>query len=123
MKATSRTYDLLREAQTKATDGSQRAGLNRIEAIEHEWYASFADRFFRHTRTLTAERSARTICWSSTPRIRAEQLKRSNEVINEVQSENRRLIEDSRTADNDASRLILLVSHLRLTARPWPWAS
>src|SRR5208282_605639 len=41
----SRTYDLLREAQTKALDSSQRAGLNRIEAIEHEWYSTFAERF------------------------------------------------------------------------------
>ena len=40
-----RTYDLLREAQSKATDAGQRAGLNRIEAIEREWYSTFADRF------------------------------------------------------------------------------
>jgi methyl-accepting chemotaxis protein len=37
----------LREAQSKATDASQRAGLNRIEAIEHEWYSTFADRFIQ----------------------------------------------------------------------------
>ena len=41
----SHAADLLREAESKTSDPSLRAGLNRIEAIDQEWYATIADRF------------------------------------------------------------------------------
>ena len=111
-EGTNRTYDLLREAQTKTTDGSsQRAGLNRIEAIEHDWYANFADKFIQeHKQVDQGMISANDLLLQYTNSEPTEQLKRSNEVINEVQNENRRLLESSRTSDEDASRLIVLVS-------------
>jgi methyl-accepting chemotaxis protein len=110
-EGTNRTYDLLREAQTKATDSSQRAGLNRIEAIEHDWYANFADKFIQeHKQVDEGKISANDLLEQYTNSDPTEQLKRSNEVINEVQNENRHLLETSRTSDEDASRLIVLVS-------------
>ena len=110
-EGTNRTYDLLREAQAKTTDGSQRAGLNRIEAIEHEWYANFADKFIQeHKQVDEGQISANDLLVQYTNSEPTEQLKRSNEVINEVQNENRRQLEKSRASDEDASRLIVLVS-------------
>jgi methyl-accepting chemotaxis protein len=106
-----RTYDLLREAQSKATDASQRAGLNRIEAIEHEWYSTFADRFIQeHQDVDNGKINANDLLEQYTKAEPTEQLKRSNEVINEVQSENRALLEKSRASDDNASRLIIFVS-------------
>ncbi len=107
----SRTYDLLREAQAKSNDASQRAGLNRIEAIEHEWYSTFASRFIEeHKQVDSGGISANDLLEQYTKSEPNEQLKRSNEVINEVQSENRRQLENNRTADENASRLIVLVA-------------
>jgi methyl-accepting chemotaxis protein len=99
-----RTYDLLREAQTKATDAGQRAGLNRIEAIEREWYATFADRFVQeHQAVDNGKINANDLLEQYTKAEPMEQLKRSNEVINEVQSENRRQLDERRHNDESAS--------------------
>ena len=107
----SRTADLLREAQTKATDPGQRAGLNRIEAIEHDWYSNFADKFIQeHKEVDDGKITANDLLGQYTRAEPTEQLKRSNEVINEVQGENRRLLETDRASDEDALRLIVLVS-------------
>jgi methyl-accepting chemotaxis protein len=85
--------------------------LNRIEAIEHDWYANFADKFIQeHKQVDQGMISANDLLLQYTNSEPTEQLKRSNEVINEVQNENRRLLESSRTSDEDASRLIVLVS-------------
>ncbi len=121
----SRTYDLLREAQAKTSDASQRAGLNRIEAIEHEWYSTFADRFIQEHKDVDQGKiEAPTTCWSSTPRpSRPSNSKRSNEVIDEVQNEDRRLLEKSRDYDESASRFTTVVEHHRLHCSPWAWAS
>ena len=92
-----RTYDLLREAQSKATDAGQRAGLNRIEAIEREWYSTFADRFVQeHQEVDNGKINANDLLEQYTRAEPMEQLKRSNEVINEVQSENRRQLDERR---------------------------
>ena len=99
-----RTYDLLREAQSKATDAGQRAGLNRIEAIEREWYSTFADRFVQeHQAVDNGKINANDLLEQYTKAEPMEQLKRSNEVINEVQSENRRQLDERRHNDESAS--------------------
>ena len=100
----SRTYDLLREAQSKATDSSQRAGLNRIEAIEHEWYSSFAERFVQQHKDVDSGRiNANDLLEQYTKAEPSEQLRRSNEVINEVQKANRDELERNRRSDEAAS--------------------
>ena len=99
-----RTYDLLREAQSKATDAGQRAGLNRIEAIEREWYSTFADRFVQEYQAVdNGKINANDLLEQYTKAEPMEQLKRSNEVINEVQSENRRQLDERRHNDESAS--------------------
>jgi len=105
-----RTYDLLREAQSKATDTTQRAGLNRIEAIERDWYSNFADRFIQEHRDVDSGKiNANELLEQYTKAEPMEQLKRSNEVINEVQSENRRQLDDRRQSDDKASLFTTLV--------------
>jgi methyl-accepting chemotaxis protein len=99
-----RTYDLLREAQAKATDSGQRAGLNRIEAIEREWNTTFADRFIQEHRDVdNGKISANDLLEEYTKSEPTEQLKRSNEVINEVQNENLRQLKLRRDNDETAS--------------------
>jgi methyl-accepting chemotaxis protein len=107
----SRTYDLLREAQSKATDSSQRAGLNRIEAIEHEWYSSFAERFVQQHKDVDSGRiNANDLLEQYTKAEPSEQLRRSNEVINEVQKANRDELERNRRSDEAASTVTTLAS-------------
>jgi methyl-accepting chemotaxis protein len=109
----SRTYDLLREAQSKASDSGQRAGLNRIEAIEREWYSTFADRFIQgHKDVDSGKINANDLLEQYTKAEPMEQLKRSNEVINEVQIENRRQLDDRRQSDEKASLFTTLVGVL-----------
>ena len=99
-----RTSSLLQEARTKATDAEQRAGLNRIEAIEHEWYSSVADRFVQEHKDVDGGKmSANDLLDHYTRAQPNEQLKRSNEVINEVQAANRRQLDDRRHTDEIAS--------------------
>ena len=110
-EGTTRTFDLLREAQSKATDASQRAGLNRIEAIEHEWNTNFAERFIQEHKDVDSGKiNANDLLEQYTNAEPMEQLKRSNEVINEVQGENKALLDRSRASDDNASRLIVVVS-------------
>jgi methyl-accepting chemotaxis protein len=105
------TYDLLREAQGKATDTNQRAGLSRIEAIEREWYSTFADRFIQEHKDVDAGKiNANDLLEQYTKAEPMEQLKRSNEVINEVQSENRRQLDDRRKYDETASLITTWLS-------------
>jgi methyl-accepting chemotaxis protein len=98
-----RTYDLLREAQTTAVEPGQRASLNRIEAIEREWQSNFADRFVQEHRDLDSGKITATELLEHYTRAEPnEQLKRSNDVVNQVQSENLRQLQDSRSADATA---------------------
>jgi methyl-accepting chemotaxis protein len=104
-EGTSRTYDLLREAQSKATNPGQRAGLNRIEAIEHEWFSTFADKFIQEHRNVeNGTITANVLLDEYTRAEPMEQLKRSNEVVSEVQSETLRQLEASRHNDETASQ-------------------
>jgi len=99
-----RTYDLIREAQSKATDAGQRAGLNRIEAIEHEWYSTFADRFIQEHKDVDSGKiNASDLLEQYTKAEPMEQLRRSNEVINEVQNANRAELDKNRKSDESAS--------------------
>jgi methyl-accepting chemotaxis protein len=105
-----RTFDLLREAQSKTGDASQRAGLNRIEAIEHEWNTSFANRFIaEHKQVDSGAISANDLLEQYTKAEPMEQLKRSNQVINEVQSENRNQLDERRQLDERASLVTTLI--------------
>jgi methyl-accepting chemotaxis protein len=105
-----RTFDLLREAQSKASDPNQRAGLNRIESIEHEWYTTFADRFVQeHKDVDNGKINANDLLEQYTKAEPMEQLKRSNEVINEVQIENRRQLDIRRHEDETASFYTTLI--------------
>jgi methyl-accepting chemotaxis protein len=109
----SRTYDFLREAQSKATDSGQRTGLNRIEAIEREWYSTFAIRFIQEHQEVDSGRiNANDLLEQYTKAEPMEQLKRSNEVINEVQSENRSQLEKRRQADERASMATIMAGIL-----------
>jgi len=107
----SRTYDLIREAQSKTTDPSQRAGLNRIEAIEREWYTSFADRFIQeHKEVDSGKINENDLLEQYTRAEPMEQLKRSNEVINEVQNANRQELDKNRKYDELASNVTNWIS-------------
>jgi methyl-accepting chemotaxis protein len=99
-----RTYDLLREAQSTAVEPAQRAGLNRIEAIEREWHTAFADRFVQEHRDVdNGKITANELLEHYTRAEPDDQLKRSNEIVNQVQTENLRQLQDSRSADATAS--------------------
>jgi CHASE3 domain sensor protein len=84
---TLRTEELLRDARSKTTDSNQIAGLNRIDSMEREWYTTFADRFIQAHRDVdSGKMTANDLLEQYTRTDPMEQLKRSNEVINEVQS-------------------------------------
>ena len=85
--------------------------MNRIEAIEREWYSTIADRFVQaHKDVDQGKITANDLLQEYTKAEPMEQLKRSNEVIDQVQSENRAQLEKSRTSDENASRFTTLVS-------------
>ena len=101
-----RTYDLLTEAKAKANAPDQRAGLNRIEAIEREWYTTFAERFIQQHKDVDNGRiNANDLLEQYTKAEPMEQLKRSNEVVNEVQNANRVELEKNRHYDETASSI------------------
>jgi methyl-accepting chemotaxis protein len=107
----SRTFDLIREAQSKAIDGSQRAGLNRVEAMERDWYANFAERFVQaHKDVDQGKITGNDLLEEYTKAEPMEQLKRSIEVIDQVQNESHARTDNSFIVDDNASRLIILVS-------------
>jgi methyl-accepting chemotaxis protein len=109
----SRIKDLLRDAQSKTTDAGQRAGLNRIDAIEHEWYTNFADKFVQwHQDVDSGKINANDLLEQYTKAEPMEQLKRSNAVINDVQIENRRQLDERRKYDETASLVTTLVGIL-----------
>ena len=106
-----RTYDLLSEAKSKANAPEQRAGLNRIEAIEREWYTSFAARFIQQHKDVDKGRiNANDLLEQYTKAEPMEQLKRSNEVVNEVQNANRAELEKNRHYDESASSITTWLS-------------
>ena len=106
-----RTYDLLREAQSKAGDAGQRTGLDRIETIEREWDTDFANRFIaEHKQVDSGAISANDLLEQYTKAEPMEQLKRSNEVINKVQSENRNQLDERRQLDEKASLATTLIA-------------
>ncbi|PSH05428.1 MAG: hypothetical protein CXZ00_01680 [Acidobacteria bacterium] len=99
-----RTSVLLREAQSKASDATQRAGLSRIETIEHDWYLSVSDKFIQgHKDVDSGKISANALLSLYAKTEPMEQLKRSNEVINELQTENRSQLDQRRKYDEAAS--------------------
>jgi methyl-accepting chemotaxis protein len=99
-----RIYEYLRVAQSKTNDSSQRAGLNRIETIEREWYTTFADKFIQeHKDVEDGKTNANDLLEQYTKAEPMEQLKRSNEVIDDVQVENRHQLDLRRDFDETAS--------------------
>ena len=108
-----RTYDLLREAQNTTVEATQRAGLNRIEAIEREWQSTFADRFVQEHRDVdNGKITANELLEHYTRAEPNEQLKRSNDIVNQVQTENLRQLQDSRSADATASARALWIGSI-----------
>ncbi len=106
-----RTYDLLSEAKAKANAPEQRAGLNRIEAIEREWYTNFAERFIQQHKDVDNGRiNANDLLEQYTKAEPMEQLKRSNEVVNEVQNANRVELDKNRHYDESASSITTWLS-------------
>ncbi len=100
MKATAHAADLLREAEAKTSDPGLRAGLNRIEAIDQEWYTTIAERFVQqHKEVESSQMKAMDLLDRYTETYPTDQLKRFNEVIDEVQTEDRSLIQ--KTSDSD----------------------
>jgi methyl-accepting chemotaxis protein len=95
----SHAADLLREAEATTTDPGLRAGLNRIEAIDQEWYTTIAERFVQqHKDVENGQVKAMDLLDRYTETYPTDQLKRFNEVIDEVQSEDRQLIQ--KTTEN-----------------------
>jgi len=88
--------DLLREAEAKTSDPGLRAGLNRIEAIDQEWYTTIAERFVQqHKEVESGQMKAMDLLDRYTETYPTDQLRRFNEVIDEVQTEDRALIQKS----------------------------
>ncbi len=100
-----RTFDLLRQAQAKTSDPGLLAGLNRIEAIEHDWYSTVAEPFIQeHKNVISGNMKAMDLLDQYTETGPTEQLESSNQVIDEVQNEARQLIQKTREIDESASR-------------------
>ena len=102
-----RISDLLRESQAKTTDPNLRAGLNRIEAMERDWYSTVADHFIQeHREVENGKAKAMDVLDQYTETGPSDQLRRSDEVINEVQSEDQALIQKTRDDDDFISRWV-----------------
>jgi methyl-accepting chemotaxis protein len=101
----SHAADLLREAESKAGDADLRAGLNRIEAIDQEWYTTIAERFVQqHKDVENGQMKAMDLLDRYTETYPTDQLKRFNEVIDEVQTEDRALIQRTSESDDSLAR-------------------
>ncbi len=112
-EGTGRTSELLRDAQSKAVDSNQRAALNRIEAIERDWNTNFADKFIQeHKEVDSGKMNAGDLLEHYTKADPMEQLKNSNDVINQVQNENRSQLQKTRKFDETASLVTTLVGVL-----------
>ncbi len=105
-----RIAELLRQAQAAASDPGLRAGLNRIEAMEREWYASIASRFVQeHTAVSSGKLTAMNLLDRYTETGPTAQLQRSNEVIDEVQNEDRELIKNARETNESLAGWMLAI--------------
>ena len=108
-----RIAELLRQAQAAASDPGLRAGLNRIEALEREWYASIASRFVQeHTAVSSGKLTAMNLLDRYTETGPTAQLQRSNEVIDEVQNEDRELIKKARETNESLAGWMLAIDTL-----------
>ena len=99
VKATPTPPTCCAKPQNKTSDPGLRAGLNRIEAIDQEWYTTVAERFVQqHKEVESGQMKAMDLLDRYTETYPTDQLKRFNEVIDEVQTEDRSLIQ--RTTEN-----------------------
>jgi methyl-accepting chemotaxis protein len=102
-----RIYELLRESHAKTTEPNLRAGLNRIEAMEHEWFSTVADHFIQeHMEVENGKAKAMDLLDQYTETGPTDQLRRSDEVINEVKSADQALIQKTREDDDSISRWV-----------------
>jgi methyl-accepting chemotaxis protein len=105
-----RINDLLHKAQTNTSDANQRAGLKRIEENEHEWSSTFADVFVQGRKDVISGRiksedfleEYRLSDWK-------EQDNLANAVIDQVQQEDRTLIEKTRENDEAVAHWSLII--------------
>jgi methyl-accepting chemotaxis protein len=100
-----RIGELLRQAQGKTSDPTLRSGLNRIESMEREWYSTVAARFIgEHHDVVNGKVTAMALLNQYTETGPTEQLQATNQVIDEVQNEDRDLIQKTRENDETVSR-------------------
>jgi methyl-accepting chemotaxis protein len=91
-----RILDLLRDARTKTSDASLRAGLTRVEAVERDWYANVAQRFIQeHSAVTSGNMKAMDLLDQYTETAPTQQLQSSSQMIDEVQSQARSMIQKS----------------------------
>lgn len=106
-----RTDELLRDAHSKAIDSSQNSGLNRIEGMERDWYNNYADHFVQLHRDVDSGKiTANDLLEQYTKADPMEQLKRSNQVIDEVESATTEDLHKSRDTDETASKATAALS-------------
>ncbi len=101
-----RIFELLRDAETETSDPNLRAGLNRIAAVEHEWYSSTAERFIQAHRNLVESGQIKPmdLLDQYTETAPTEQLRSSSAVIDEVQSDARALLKKTNEEGDKTSR-------------------
>ena len=79
--------------------------MNRIEAIDQEWYTTIAERFVQqHKEVESGQMKAMDLLDRYTETYPTDQLKRFNEVIDEVQTEDRALIQKTSESDESLAR-------------------
>ena len=100
-----RIFELLREARTKTNDPGLRSGLSRVEVGEREWYSNVAERFIQEHRAVTSGSvKAMDLLDRYTETAPTEQLQSSNQMIDEVQTEARSLIQKTNDDGDTTSR-------------------
>src|SRR6266540_551891 len=103
-----RVADLLRQAQGRTDDAGLRAGLNRIDAMEREWYASVAERFIEmRSGVVSGKSTAMELLDHYTETGPTAQLQRSNQIIDEVLAQDRELINKALGTDESLAGWIL----------------
>ncbi|MDR3762717.1 MAG: methyl-accepting chemotaxis protein [Acidobacteriota bacterium] len=108
-----RTDELLRDAHSKTTDAGQNSGLNRIEGMERDWYNNYADHFIQLHRDVDAGKiTATELLEQYTNADPMEQLRRSNQVIDEVEGATTDALHRSRDYDESASRITAVLSFM-----------
>jgi methyl-accepting chemotaxis protein len=112
-----RIAELLNAAKSKTDDPSLLAGMNRIEAMEHDWYTTIADRFVQdHQQVENGKIKPMDLLDHYTETGPTQQLQRSNQVIDEVQKEDSDLIKKSQDESESMAHWILIIDAIGFLA-------